>query len=214
MPPDLIVTTTSSLVATWWKGANGDHLYENCPCRQRSLPELTRMGWDRQGRGEIDPTDATVCGWCSRVWTSRTTTLGCGDRRGTTAGYHRHRRRHQDACAECKQAAAAVRRARRSSASSLRRRSANGDYWPHYLARRPHTRAELRALRRVVALSTATGTVTAGTVRLLTGAVWSDAVDLLGVLQADGRVGAPDRFGRHPQSRDTQRSARNGDPDA
>lgn len=55
----------------WWFGLTTDHLYEGCPGRRRSLPELRRYGWDHQGLGTIDPLGTDVCGWCVRVWKAR-----------------------------------------------------------------------------------------------------------------------------------------------
>ncbi|MDQ3028617.1 MAG: hypothetical protein M3R09_01010 [Actinomycetota bacterium] len=58
-------------VEPWWLGLTSDHLYKDCPARQRSLPELARVGWDKAGSGGISPADDEVCGWCRRVWLAR-----------------------------------------------------------------------------------------------------------------------------------------------
>jgi hypothetical protein len=55
----------------WWHGVYADHLYETCPARTRTLPELRQSGCDGQGRGGIDPLGTDVCGWCRRVWIAR-----------------------------------------------------------------------------------------------------------------------------------------------
>ena len=57
--------------STWWIGLSCDHLYESCPGRVRSLPELRLSGWDKQGRGTVDPLGTDICGWCRRVWIAR-----------------------------------------------------------------------------------------------------------------------------------------------
>jgi hypothetical protein len=55
-------------VSPWWMGLTVDHLYEACPTRLRSLPELERYGWATVGRDGLDPDGTDVCGWCVRVW--------------------------------------------------------------------------------------------------------------------------------------------------
>ncbi len=55
----------------WWFGVYVDHLYEECPARRRSLPELRLGGHDRQGYGTVDPLGTDICGWCRRVWLAR-----------------------------------------------------------------------------------------------------------------------------------------------
>lgn len=51
----------------WWLGLTCDHLYEDCPNRQRGLAELRKYDWDGQGRGLYDPhdpNDIDLCGMC------------------------------------------------------------------------------------------------------------------------------------------------------
>jgi len=56
----------------WWPGIAIDHLYETCPARRRSLPELERYDMPTgQGWGTVDPLGTDVCGWCVRVWKAR-----------------------------------------------------------------------------------------------------------------------------------------------
>lgn len=54
-------------------GLSADHLYDTCPARQRSLPELTRCYGDAAGRlvGSVNPLGTDACGTCVRVWRSR-----------------------------------------------------------------------------------------------------------------------------------------------
>jgi hypothetical protein len=59
------------LVTPWWMGISVDHMYEECPARQRSEPELKRTGHQLVGSGWLDPEDTDVCGWCLRVWKAR-----------------------------------------------------------------------------------------------------------------------------------------------
>lgn len=54
-----------------WMGLTVDHLYEACPHRVRSLPELRRWGWDHKCAGRVDPHGGDLCLWCVRVWTAR-----------------------------------------------------------------------------------------------------------------------------------------------
>lgn len=61
----------STWVAPWWMGITADHVYENCPARQRGVPELQRVGWDRIGSGEINIDGTDVCGICVRWWRAR-----------------------------------------------------------------------------------------------------------------------------------------------
>ena len=49
-------------------GLTVDHVFAHCPALKRSLPELRRVGWDKQGNGELDVLGTDVCGWCVRVW--------------------------------------------------------------------------------------------------------------------------------------------------
>lgn len=61
-------------VEPWFMGLTSDHIYEHCPCRERSREELERVGWWKQGLGALQvdsefPFD--VCGWCRRVWKAR-----------------------------------------------------------------------------------------------------------------------------------------------
>lgn len=59
-------------VKPWYQGLTLDHIYPQCPGRQRSLPELTREGTARPcTRHELDPEGGDVCGWCLRVWRAR-----------------------------------------------------------------------------------------------------------------------------------------------
>lgn len=62
----------NTLVRPWWLGLTSDHVYEGCPGRQRSLPELDKVGWVGPGLGDLDPEGGDVCGWCLRVWRART----------------------------------------------------------------------------------------------------------------------------------------------
>jgi hypothetical protein len=61
----------TALVSPWWLGLTCDHVYEDCPVRHRSLPELERVGWSGPGRGGLDVDGTGVCGWCRRVWQAR-----------------------------------------------------------------------------------------------------------------------------------------------
>lgn len=62
----------TAAVESWWMGLSVDHLYERCPARQRSLPELRNVGWDSEKHTGLDPDGGDVCGWCLRVWHART----------------------------------------------------------------------------------------------------------------------------------------------
>lgn len=62
------------LISPWWLGTTSDHLFEQCPARQRSLPELRRCGWDKQGIWGLDPEGTDVCGICFRWWRARSRT--------------------------------------------------------------------------------------------------------------------------------------------
>jgi hypothetical protein len=59
-----------------WMGLTVDHLYEDCPIRVRSLPELRRCGWDGQCSDQVDPHGTDLCGWCVRVWEARNRSAG------------------------------------------------------------------------------------------------------------------------------------------
>ncbi len=48
----------------WYGGLTVDHLYDDCPNRQRGLPELTRCGWGDIGGEGIDPHGTDICGLC------------------------------------------------------------------------------------------------------------------------------------------------------
>jgi hypothetical protein len=54
-----------------WMGLTTDHLYETCPIRIRSLPELRRYDWDHQCSMPVNPIGTDICGWCVRVWKAR-----------------------------------------------------------------------------------------------------------------------------------------------
>lgn len=58
-------------VSPWWLGLTVDHLYENCPGRVASIPELERVGWTTIGSGEVDAEGTDICGICSRWWWAR-----------------------------------------------------------------------------------------------------------------------------------------------
>jgi hypothetical protein len=48
-----------------------DHLYPTCPALARTKP--WRQPWPDTTIDEVDPWDPTdLCGWCVRVWRSRT----------------------------------------------------------------------------------------------------------------------------------------------
>lgn len=55
----------ADLVAPWWPGASGDHLYQDCPGLRRLKPQ-PRAGFNR-----IDPEGGDICGTCLRWWRSR-----------------------------------------------------------------------------------------------------------------------------------------------
>jgi hypothetical protein len=51
-----------------------NHLFELCPIRARSRPELERCDWWRPCRLGVNPFGPDVeglCGWCVRVWKAR-----------------------------------------------------------------------------------------------------------------------------------------------
>lgn len=54
----------TACTSPWFAGLTVDHLYADCPNRQRGLPELARFGWDELGGGRIDPHGTDVCGMC------------------------------------------------------------------------------------------------------------------------------------------------------
>ena len=54
-----------------WMGLTVDHLYETCPHRVRTLPQLRRYDWDHRCAGLVDPAGTDLCGWCVRVWQAR-----------------------------------------------------------------------------------------------------------------------------------------------
>lgn len=61
-------------ISPWWLGLVNDHIYETCPGRTRSLPELRKVGWDKRGLGALllgADKNPDVCGWCQRVWRAR-----------------------------------------------------------------------------------------------------------------------------------------------
>jgi hypothetical protein len=61
-----------TLVRPWWRGLTGDHIYERCPGRLRSLLTLVKAGLDQASTiWELDPEGTDVCGWCRRVWRAR-----------------------------------------------------------------------------------------------------------------------------------------------
>jgi hypothetical protein len=55
-----------------WFGLNVDHLYEGCPARLRSIPQML-VEWGREGQciDLVDPEGTDICGWCVRVWRAR-----------------------------------------------------------------------------------------------------------------------------------------------
>lgn len=54
----------SACVTPWYAGLTCDHIYADCPNRQRGLDELTRAGWDDVGGDVLDPHGLEVCGLC------------------------------------------------------------------------------------------------------------------------------------------------------
>lgn len=53
-------------VDEWWMSELTDHIYSTCPALVRSRPPIKR------GQGRLYPEAGDVCGWCVRVWRSRT----------------------------------------------------------------------------------------------------------------------------------------------
>jgi hypothetical protein len=49
----------------------GDHLYETCPHLRREVGHRGTTAISCTCSGTCDPLDATVCGWCRRVWAAR-----------------------------------------------------------------------------------------------------------------------------------------------
>jgi hypothetical protein len=56
------------LVSPWYPGLTCDHLYDDCPSRQRGLPELRRYDMDFVGAMGLDPLGTDVCGMCVHRW--------------------------------------------------------------------------------------------------------------------------------------------------
>lgn len=65
------VVLLDGCVSPWYQGLTLDHIYPQCPGRVRSLPELVREGTARPCRTALDPEGGDVCGWCLRLWRSR-----------------------------------------------------------------------------------------------------------------------------------------------
>lgn len=58
--------------AHWWMGLRGDHLYEQCPGRRKSVPRMQNLGWSTDMKSTlIDPDGGDLCLWCVRVWKAR-----------------------------------------------------------------------------------------------------------------------------------------------
>jgi hypothetical protein len=56
-------------VAPWYPGHTCDHIYDNCPNRQRGLAELQRYDMDWVGGSPgVDPYDQDTCGMCAHRW--------------------------------------------------------------------------------------------------------------------------------------------------
>lgn len=59
-----VVDPESGCHSRWFAGLTCDHLYADCPNRQRGLTELARWAWDEIGGPDIDPHGSDVCGMC------------------------------------------------------------------------------------------------------------------------------------------------------
>lgn len=55
---------TATCTSPWFAGLTCDHLYSDCPNRQRGLAELERCGWGELGGEGLDPHGTDVCGLC------------------------------------------------------------------------------------------------------------------------------------------------------
>jgi hypothetical protein len=58
------------LVSPWYPGLTCDHIYDDCPNRQRGLATLQRHGDDWVGGDlfSLDPLGEDVCGMCAHRW--------------------------------------------------------------------------------------------------------------------------------------------------
>lgn len=59
----------SECLSGWYRGVTCDHVYDDCPARQRGKPEMVRVGWwgDEQITSiPLDVHGTDVCGLCVR----------------------------------------------------------------------------------------------------------------------------------------------------